>query len=109
MAVYVSTGAAVQDSDNLIIWSAAVLKDLELLTGTSACTVTLYQCEGDGTSTAVSGATETQNDPDDRGVFNGSFTVALSEGGNYYLYVEITADAATREGVIWLTIPARTA
>ncbi len=107
MATYHSTGAAIQDGSNLITWMAWCETDGAIATGTD-CTVTLYKINGDGSETAVSGATETDAAPSARNIFNGSMTVELDVGALYFFHVDITVAASSRYGTIPIFIPVRT-
>jgi len=107
MATYESQGVATQNAANLITWAAWPKTDGAIAAGT-ACTVTLYEVNGDGTITAVSGATETDAAPDANNIFNGSMTVDLTAGALYYYLIDITVAAASRYGIIPITVPVRT-
>lgn len=109
---YIVTGGVVQDASNDIYWAAHVDNEGVIETDPTACTVTLYQCDGDNTRTAVSGATQTISAAPEgtTGVYNGKLSgVALTEGRLYYLDVSITADGGARTGKLYLYVPVRTA
>lgn len=109
MATYKATGSVTQNAADLLTWCAWVEKDGAVVAGTD-CIVTLYQADGDGTESAVSGATETVDAPASAttNVFNGSMSVTLTTGALYYFHIDITADAANRYGTLPLTVPVRT-
>jgi hypothetical protein len=102
-------GAAVQNGSNLITWMAFCAEDGFLQAGQTACTVQLYECDGDNTLTTVSGATETVNTPEaTTNTFSGSFTKELTAGSLYFLHIDITVDTTNRYGAVPLAVPVRT-
>lgn len=105
---YPVCGSAVQDGGDDIYWTAWCLKDGAPDAAATACVVTLYLSDGDGTESAVAGATETVAADAGNGVFNGKITKTLTPGRNYYFIVSITSDAVARLGVIPLAVPVRT-
>ncbi len=80
MATYEVSSSCVQNSANTLTWAATVKVDGEVAAGSTNCVVTLYQADGDNTRTAQAGVTDTKATPIADNTFNGSFTVALTEG-----------------------------
>lgn len=108
VTTYFITGAAVQDTDNIVSYMTWGLKNGVPQTSASDCNVQLILTDKDGTITTISGAEDDQSTPDANGVFNGSFTSALLAGRQYYILVSMTIDAASRTGMIPVMVPVRT-
>lgn len=103
---YHVVGDAVEDTSGNIRWVVWCEKDGQPYEA-SNLTVQIVTCDGDNTITNVSGASETAADDDANHAFNGSISASLSAGVQYYILASLTADAASKVGLIPIKAPVR--
>ena len=107
ITLYKVLGDLVQDVDGKLYWTAWCEKNGTPFDSTN-CRIQLYQVNGDGSSTAMEGQSQTVATDDPQYMFNGYLQPSLEAGTEYYLTIDIYCDGSDRGGRLAFKVPVRT-